>query len=301
VSRATFGSLPWRSRSQRDLAAKSCPANNFVIWSRISKIFHRNDHHTKTTCHAQHLGPYLEGQGHSATLQQNRVQLITFYLKSDFETISQKWSPNWDDVSRTTFGLLILRSRSQPDIAAKSCPAHNFVIWSRISKIFQRNDHHIDTTCRAQHLGPYHEGQGHSATLQQNRVRPKTLLFEVGFRKYFKEMITILRRCVAYNIWVATFKRVMLPISKIFHRNDHHIDTTCLAQHLGCYLEGQGHSMTIQQNRVRPITLLFEVGFRKYFTEMITILTRRVTRNIWVATLKVKVTAWPFSKIVSGP
>jgi len=31
------------------------------------------------------------------------------------------------------------------------------------------------------------------------------------------------------------------------------------AQHLGCYREGQGHSMTLKQNRVRPITLLFEV------------------------------------------
>jgi len=90
-------------------------------------------------------------------------------------------------------------------------------------------------------------------------------------------------------------------ISKIFHRNGHHIETTCRAQHLGRYLEGQGYSMTLQQNRVWPITLLFEVGFRKYFTEMITILTRCVVRNIWVATLKVKVTAWPFSKMVSGP
>ena len=33
------------------------------------------------------------------------------------------------------------------------------------------------------------------------------------------------------------------------------------AQHLGRYLEGQGHSMTLKQNRVRPITLLFEVEF----------------------------------------
>jgi len=45
----------------------------------------------------------------------------------------------------------------------------------------------------------------------------------------------------------------------------------CHAQHLGCYLEGQGHRMTLQQNRVWPITLLFEIGFYNYFTEMITI------------------------------
>ena len=61
----------------------------------------------------------------------------------------------------------------------------------------------------------------------------------------------------------------------------------CCKQHLSRYLEGQGHSMTLQQNRVRPTTLLCEVGFYKYFTEMITIL-RRVTRKIWVATLKVE-------------
>jgi len=72
-------------------------------------------------------------------------------------------------------------------------------------------------------------------TLQQNRVRPITLLFEVGFHN-------------------------------IFHRNDHHIETTCHAQHLGRYLEGQGHSMTLEQIRVRPITLLFKVGFKNFFT-----------------------------------
>jgi len=66
---------------------------------------------------------------------------------------------------------------------------------------------------------------------------------------------------------------------------------TCRAQHLGRYLEGQGQIMTLQQNHVRPITSLFEVGFRNYFTEMIIILRRCVARNIWVATWKVKVTA----------
>jgi len=60
---------------------------------------------------------------------------------------------------------------------------------------------------------------------------------------------------------------------------------------LGRYLEGQGHSMTLQQNRVWPITLSFEVEFYNFFTEMITILRRRVASNILVATLKVKVTA----------
>jgi len=62
---ATFWSLPWRSRSKPDLAAISCPAHNFAIWSPILKLFHRNDHHIRTPCRKQHLGRYLESQGHS--------------------------------------------------------------------------------------------------------------------------------------------------------------------------------------------------------------------------------------------
>jgi len=82
------------------------------------------------------------------------------FLKSDFITISQKWSPYWDDVSRATFGSLPWRSRSQHDIAAKSCPAHNFIIWSRISKLFHRNDHFFEMTkflaCVQNLLGEHH-------------------------------------------------------------------------------------------------------------------------------------------------
>jgi len=52
------------------------------------------------------------------------------------------------------------------------------------------------------------------------------------------------------------------------------------AQNLGRYLEGQGHSMTLKQNHVRPITLLFEVPFYNYCTEMITILRSRVASKI---------------------
>jgi len=108
--------------------------------------------------------------------------------------------------------------------------------------------------CHAQHLSHYLEGQGHSMTLQQNRVRPITLLFEVNL--------------------------------KPFHINDHQIETMCHAQHLGCYLEGQGHSMTFQQNNFQPITLLFEVEYYNYFTGMVTILRQCVMCNIWVATLR---------------
>ena len=38
--------------------------------------------------------------------------------------------------------------------------------------------------------------------------------------------------------------------------------------------------MSLQQNHVRLITLLFEVGFQNIFTKMIAILRQRVTLNI---------------------
>ena len=80
----------------------------------------------------------------------------------------------------------------------------------------------------AQHLGRYLECQGHSMTLKQN--------------------------CV----WSIT-SVILSRILKLFHKNDHHIETTCRKQDLCRYLEGQVHSMTLQQNRIRPITVLFEV------------------------------------------
>jgi hypothetical protein len=57
-------------------------------------------------------------------------------MKSDFTTFSQKWSPYWDDVSGAKIWSRPWRSRSQHDLAAKSYPAHNFVIWSRILPLF---------------------------------------------------------------------------------------------------------------------------------------------------------------------
>jgi len=127
-----LGSLPWRSRSQHDLAANSSPAHNFVIWNLILKLLHRNDHHIEAMCRAQ-------------------IRVTT------------------------------LKVKVKHDLAAKSCPAHNFVIWRRILKLFHRNDHHIKTMFRAQHLGRYLEDQGHSMTLKQNGVKPITSLFKVGF------------------------------------------------------------------------------------------------------------------------
>ena len=142
------------------------------------------------------------------------------YLKSDFKTISHKWSPYGDEVTRATFWSLPERSmtfqqnRVQPITSLFEVRFYNY---------FTNINHHIETTCRAQHFGCYFEGQGYSMTLQQKRDRPITSLFEVGFYNYFT--------------W-----------------NYHYIKMMCSAQPLGRYLEGQGHSMTLKQNRVRPIT-----------------------------------------------
>ena len=65
----------------------------------------------------------------------------------------------------------------------------------------------------------------------------------------------------------------------------------CRAQHLGRYLEGQCDSMTLQQNRVWPITLLFEVSFLKLFHRDDHHIETPHRKQIWIATLKVKVTA----------
>jgi len=108
-------------------------------------------------------------------------------VRQSVRPVLQKWPLCWDDVSRGTFGSLPWRSRSQHNLAAKSCPAHNFVIWSRVLKIFHRNDHPIETTCHAQHLGHYLEGQGHSMTFHS--FRPITLWFVVNFYNYFPGMI----------------------------------------------------------------------------------------------------------------
>ena len=43
------------------------------------KLFHSNDHHNETSCHAQHVGCYDEVQGHSMTLQYNGVRPIILF------------------------------------------------------------------------------------------------------------------------------------------------------------------------------------------------------------------------------
>ena len=135
-----FGSLPWRSRSQNDLAAKSCPSNNFVIWSRILKIFHRNDHHIETTCCAQHLGRYLECQGHSMTFQQNSFRSITLWFSSRILQLFHSNDHHIETMCRVQHLGCYLK------VQAKSCLAQNFVIWSQILQLLLTNYFSVSNT-----------------------------------------------------------------------------------------------------------------------------------------------------------
>jgi len=94
-----------------------------------------------------------------------------------------------------------------------------------------------------------------------NKKKLKLIASEEGEEKYRK--ISVL--CIKNNMSAATAGSAS-EVGRGF----------CFVQHLGRYLEGQGHSMTLQQKRVRPITWFFEVGFPNYFTEIISILKQHV-------------------------
>jgi len=154
-----------------------------------------------------------------------------YYLKSDFKNISR----NIRNIifliicHAKTFGSLPCRSRSQHDIAAKSCSAHDSFIWSQVLKLFHRNNNHIEATCRAKILRHYLKGRGHNMTLQLNFVWP----------------ITLLRKCCNVLSHHNIFETFSQKWSQYWDD----------MSHLGRYLVGQGHSMTSQQNRIWPITL----------------------------------------------
>jgi len=103
----------------------------------------------------------------------------SFYLTHFIMWVPEKvlFSFKWTKVSIIFAFLCSAKNSGEHKII--DSPAHNFFICSRI--LFYRNDHHIEMSCRAQYLGRYPEGQGHSMTLQQNCVWPVTLLFKIGF------------------------------------------------------------------------------------------------------------------------
>jgi len=123
-----FGLLPWRSRSQLDLAAKSCPVHNFVSWSQIFKLFHINDHHIETMCHCNLWVTTLKVKV-TAWPCSKSCPVLNFLIWSRILKIYHRNDHHIEAVCCTQhFGLLPWRSRSQHDLAAKSYPAYNFVI-----------------------------------------------------------------------------------------------------------------------------------------------------------------------------
>jgi len=52
--------------------------------------------------------------------------------------------------------------------------------------------------------------------------------------------VSVVTLCPAHNF-------VICRVFKVFHRNDHHIEIMCCAQHLGCYLEGQSDKVPFQE------------------------------------------------------
>ena len=102
--------------------------------------------------------------------------------------------------------------------------AHNFVMWSRILNIFYRNNYHIEMMCRAQHLGRYLEGQGHSITLQLNRIRPLTSLFEVWFYNHLWQLTSLFN---TYSGSITRFDRLLFSLKSMplpFHCSPEFLD-----------------------------------------------------------------------------
>jgi len=144
-----------------------------------------------------------------------------------FVTWSQKWPSCWHDVSRAAFRSLLSRSRSHHNLAAKSCPANNFVIsLADFENILHKWSPSLDDVSLTTFGSlPWRSKSQHDLAASS---------------------------CPTHNFVIWS------QISKQLHRNDHHIETTCRVHKLGPY---QGHSTSFQQNCVRPITMLFKVRF----------------------------------------
>ena len=111
------------------------------------------------------------------------------------------------------FGSLPWRSRSQHGSEAKSCSAHNFVIWISFLQLFHRNDHHIKIMFH--YLAHY---------------LALCVLYCIILRSV--TYIDCRQRRLDILVWSLAFK--------VFPRNHHHIGTTChnLAHCLLCSFSG---------------------------------------------------------------
>jgi len=177
------------------------------------------------------LGHYLEGQGHSMTLQQNRVWSITLLFEVRFRNNFTEIIPI---LRRRVACLLPWRSRSQHDLSAK--------FFRPITLLFE-----VDLKTISHEWSPYWDDVS-SATFRL-----------LSWRSRSQQDLTA-KLCPAQNFVI--WGRIL----HFIYTNNHYDETTWRTLHLGRYLEGQCHSMTLQHNCVRPITLLFEVLFKNYFT-----------------------------------
>jgi len=150
---------------------------------------------------------YLEGQGHSRTLQPNRVQPITLLCEVGFYEYFTEMITIFRRCVTRKFGSLPWRSRSQDDLAAKSCLAHYFVFLKFYFKTI------------AQKWSPYWEAV------------PQATFGLLPWRSRSQHGLAA-KTCLAHNfiIWIR--------ILQIIDRNDHHIEMICnyLAHSLALWL-----------------------------------------------------------------
>ena len=113
------------------------------------------------------------------------VLLINYGSK--FDETSQKDKAQREGVSRTRFGFLSPRSRSQSGQRSKSCLSNNSKITeANLTKLHRRIEHHYvlsfcevslnlnEKVCSAQELGSYAQGQGHNQV--RGQIVPKIVL-----------------------------------------------------------------------------------------------------------------------------
>ena len=86
-----FRFLGLRSRLQSGQRSKSCRSNNSKTTEANLTKLHRKIEHNEKVCHAQDLGSYTQGQGHSHVRGQivPKIVLLINYC-SKFDETSQK-------------------------------------------------------------------------------------------------------------------------------------------------------------------------------------------------------------------
>jgi len=130
-----FGSIPLRSRSQHDLAAKSCPAHNFFICSQILKQFTEmiTILRRRVMCNilAATLQVKVTAWHFSKNVLAHNINWRDFVIWSQILQLFYIIDHHIDTMCRAQH---FWRSRSHHDFSAYLCPAHNFVIWSPFLK-----------------------------------------------------------------------------------------------------------------------------------------------------------------------